>query len=632
MFYFNMYLIIIFTFFNNIIGVVKRRRVNNDIKRKRVVNDIILKLKNRNINKIKNIQKNNAPLLINDTNDKSFDKNCSEIIGCISIPKITHGHIFGYFYFFLNDILENNSMANELILNELKDDIDLFLVLLMNFIDNKKNIDIQAIKNYILENNKQLENLYFFENKGSFFDNNNYIIQTTSDLLLKIYNFLESEKIKDIIQKVKVNNELDDKESSIFAYYKFQESLINKNIWRTNNDLNNNDLVMTKISNNIIKKDIDDYLYSIKEEIEKKNDNIFQKIITTYLYSLLLKADIISYKLFESTISNTIFDKNDIYESLDKIQEAFKISEDVLTNLWTIISKNKELFKNSDQYKYIETIDKIGGISQYFKKYIMGKKSKNSSFMEKIKTNGSTILKVVGTGLLIATGIYAADNILGGNFIKKATDGLTNFVKTTKDNIFNWFKKTDSIKLLYKTSTTNFIEKGLLNTAGGVNDIIINNTKKILPAWCSSGCGAFISGMGLLALQEETGGLITNYMLQPIAQKLGFHGIDTNFSFYKYTRNKIVNFFTSIKTYYTYIISGSIINESAMIEKRFEYQKIIKKIIISANQNKNKYFKKFETLFFMELKNEIKSIDDQRYYKELKDAHYVEFRSKPSEL
>lgn len=649
MFYFSIYFIMVFVFFNNFIGASVKSLSVNDVKRRRLFNDVILTLKtrknkknkkngnikkikkNRNIKKIKNTEITETPILINTHNSNSFDKIFSEIIGCLSIPKVTHGHIFHYFNYFLYDILENNSIANKLILDELKDDIDLFLVLLMSFIDNKKNIDIPAIKNYILESNKKLENLYYYENKGSFLDKNSYIIETNNNLIFKIYNFLEAANIKNIIEKVKNKKQLDETESNIFDCYELLISLIDTNkIWRINNNLNNNDLIMTKITNNnnIIKQDIDLYLYSIKEEIANNNDNIFKKILTTYLYYLLLSAGVISDKLFKSTISNSIFDKKEINESFSKIKEAFQISENTLSRLWTIISQNKQLFSDPNQYKYIETIDEIGGITEYFKKYIMQKKPKNSSFVEKIKDSGPTILKVVGSGLLIVGGIYAADKILGGNFIKKTTEGLTNFIKTGKDNIFNWFKKSSSTELLYKTSSTNFIEKGLLSAAGGVNNIIVESTKRFLPAWSSSGAGAFISGMGLLALQQETSNLITKNVLQPIAQKLGFYGIDTNFSFYKYTKNKIVDFLNSVKTYYKYIISGHIINESVIIEKRFEYQQAIKKAIILADANKNKNFKKIESLFFQQLKHSVGLLETERSHKELKEIHYKEFLSK----
>jgi hypothetical protein len=615
------YLIVFFIFLIDIFGAPRRRVKNYNIISKFIKNNRLKQVKNNRLKEkrdkkliennenIEVIEKVSEPKDINKAADAVF----SEIVASVCAQEINYGHIFTYFKFFLNNILlqEDSSKARS-VFNELLPDIDVFFQLIDFLTSKKKEINFNQIKSYILENHRSLYELYFSQKDVLFSDKTSYAIELSPYTLLQIYNFFEDNK--DILKRTKEKKKLEDNiEENLLYSHNLLNALIKNNMLFKNEALDSNEISITKKNTKTILKDGTIFLEQLAKKIEEDldrtvykindyDDIVLRKIINSYLYYLFLKADIISKKDFENIVKKTILDKEDIAGSFKIINEAFNNSESFILNLWKIVSRNKELFSNSKEYRYIQAIDAQGGMSEYLKKYIIQKKLNKTPLMKKVKEYLPAIGKAVGIGVAIAGGIYAAQRISGKNFIQEGMQSISNFIQTKKDSIFNWFQKTKPEEILYQTSTTNFIEQALVGGSRGLIDTMTEKVKEFLPSWFSKGAGSFTVGMGMLWAKEQANSLIMEKVLQPIAKTLGFHGIDVNFSFYKYTKNKVVGFFTDNKIYCKYNIPGNTINESLLIQERFKNQKSIQDIIMAVNKKDYKYIERMESLFHNQMR------------------------------
>lgn len=577
---------------------------NRDHKEKVAKQNFSMNKKNSRLKLVKKTIKqkssdNNVTRIEN--NNSNNNSNLSNIIGALFSSQVHYAHIFNYIGDFYQ-ILYFQKSFDKKIIDELRGDLKIFQDFLMTLIDKNNTINIDQIKEYILKNDPMEYELYCKSNTISFLDKNSYVIEINPNSYLNIKNFLDENNINKLIKEnPDINNNMSEKNKTILFFSDIINKLNASKILLFNSELKLNGTII-KIKKKIIQSNINDYFYAIKEKFT--DEQFFQNIINNYLLYLLLEAEIVSRQSFEKIALKTMLNKKEVLANFKEINKALKKSGEAIYRLWEIITQNKSLFiKDEKKYTDIEMIDALGGMSQYLKTYIMQRKKKKLTGLEKVKNYLPAVAKVVGTAALIAGGIYAANAITGGAVIAKGV-GL---IGTFKDTVLNWFKEKSSSEIALKTITTNFVGVGLDMALSKPVDALFNN---FTPA--KAGVGGFVFGMARLAAISAIYSKITVKILEPIAKKLGFDIY--NKSLYDLSKDQVKDFFNIgiSNRYFQYLLSYNSINESFLIEKAIQEQKVMQYIIKSVMEDNYQEIAYVEGLFKRQLGSVVAEYDSVR--------------------
>ncbi len=638
MFYLSFFFIILFIL-NNIVSLDQSNidnitslktpvlKFKKKIRKRKLINKINKKSKKKLKNIIGNIKaKDNKDKSSSSISNVNIDNTLSSLIGCVLDSEIKYGHIFYYFKNYFNNFINKERQKyqesisgrsekdktikdeeiNFKMMNDLFIEVSVFMDLLQALYINEdeNNIDINKIQEVIKQNDIELSSQYLSFKEVPYIEDKNYVIEVNHDSLVLMNEYFINNNIEELLSKKKSGSKLNKAENELIWFYDFLYNMQKNRNLMPDKALSMGITIIKQKSTNVINKDMMEYLKDISKRI--KNENLLYDIIYTYLYYLLFQAEIISKSAFENTISKTVFNKNNLIEDLKCINESFKDSEKIIGYLWKLINEKRDVYTDNKFHKYIDEVNKVGSIENYFRNYILQNKKKNLSFKEKTLNILPTIGKVVGAAVLVGSAIYAADKMSGKGLIDKGLSSIPNFISDSKNTILNWFSRKTSGEIALRVVASNFVGEGF-EVAGQAP---INFLGKGLSAginqyipYANTVAGSFITSMFVMAAKKEAYSVFTKTILTPIAAKIGFKKY--NFNFYDYGKEKIINFFNNINMYYVYKIPDIGINISMKIKDLYFKQSRIQSFIKVVNEKENEVALWIEKAFRAQLMKEL---------------------------
>lgn len=550
---------------------------------------------------------------LNNLKDSAF----VDLFAILFIVGVESNHILNYLNEQLKIIFQENKMVQDII-NNIRNDLVLFKDLYEYLVNRENFFDRQSIKNKILLYNKIFYDKYFnIKDKFLYCSKSSFSIFMNVHDIFKISHFFKNNNISQILEKSKRNEDLNQDELALISNYRVFEKLYKENIIIKDTIVDFQVIRMQK-KKLIIDEDSDEKFFKLFFEKLKNKNEIIHNIILSYIYFLLLKSKIISEKKFLDQVSFTIFDKSSMYYDLKNINQTLLKSAEVINNVWKIISENKELFFNTNKYKYIENIDKLGGMSKYLEEYIFNFSKnfkKNNSLKSKIKKSLPTVGKTLAIGALIGAGIYTVGKISGNNFFSQGMESL----RYSANNFITWTKEASSKEIIYKVATKPLISTGtnmllalpVETLSSGLSSVM----NKMFPSMASKSMFIFLSNILSLFITKKTYNYLSDNIVKPFANKIGKDKF--YFNFYNYSKNKIGDYINKVKKYYIYNLSSNAINESFILEELFENQSTIENIIILSNNEENKQLEEIELLAREQLETDINQINYERKIKKI---------------